>query len=53
MLRALATPPRRLAPPCRKGQALNEVMFGGVSLGEGANSLDEMRNMREKGINIK
>ncbi len=38
----------------RKGQATNEMLFGGVSLGKtGATSLDAMTEQAEKGIEIK
>lgn len=38
---------------CRKGQATNDVLFGGVSLGkEGVKTLEEMRKTAEKGIKI-
>ncbi|KAG1656323.1 hypothetical protein FOA52_006654 [Chlamydomonas sp. UWO 241] len=38
----------------RKGQPLNDVLFGGVSLGKaGAASLDEMRKTSERGLDIK
>eukprot|EP00195_Chlamydomonas_chlamydogama_P010511 CAMPEP_0202899736 /NCGR_PEP_ID=MMETSP1392-20130828/7882_1 /ASSEMBLY_ACC=CAM_ASM_000868 /TAXON_ID=225041 /ORGANISM="Chlamydomonas chlamydogama, Strain SAG 11-48b" /LENGTH=137 /DNA_ID=CAMNT_0049585991 /DNA_START=50 /DNA_END=463 /DNA_ORIENTATION=- len=37
----------------RKGQATNDVLFGGVSLGQsGVKSLDEMRKTAEKGIKV-
>ncbi|KXZ54194.1 hypothetical protein GPECTOR_5g289 [Gonium pectorale] len=37
----------------RKGQATNEVLFGGVSLGpQGAQSLDEIKKAADKGIKI-
>ena len=38
----------------RKGQATNDVLFGGVSLGkDGAKALEEMKRVGEKGIDIK
>jgi hypothetical protein len=38
---------------CRKGQATNEMLFGGVSLGaSGAESLDSMKEQAEKGITV-
>ena len=37
----------------RKGQTIDNVLFGGVSLGkEGAQSLDEIKKVAEKGIKI-
>lgn len=37
----------------RKGQATNDVLFGGVSLGKsGAKTLDEMKKTAERGIKI-
>jgi hypothetical protein len=38
---------------CRKGQATNEMLFGGVSLGaSGAESLNSMKEQAEKGIAV-
>lgn len=37
----------------RKGQGTNEVLFGGVSLGEsGARSLEKMQGLADKGIEV-
>ncbi|KAL6764386.1 hypothetical protein V8C86DRAFT_1783186 [Haematococcus lacustris] len=37
----------------RKGQPTNEMLFGGVSLGQaGAQSLDSMKEQAEKGIKV-
>lgn len=39
--------------PCRKGQATNEMLFGGVSLGEGQQeSLEVMTKTAERGIEV-
>lgn len=39
---------------CRKGQPTNEMLFGGVSLGQGQqqDSLDVMTKTAERGIEV-
>jgi len=38
---------------CRKGQALNDVMFGGGSLGkEGGESFQRMKEQADRGLDI-
>eukprot|EP00199_Chlamydomonas_sp_CCMP681_P004844 CAMPEP_0119107094 /NCGR_PEP_ID=MMETSP1180-20130426/7947_1 /TAXON_ID=3052 ORGANISM="Chlamydomonas cf sp, Strain CCMP681" /NCGR_SAMPLE_ID=MMETSP1180 /ASSEMBLY_ACC=CAM_ASM_000741 /LENGTH=135 /DNA_ID=CAMNT_0007092529 /DNA_START=25 /DNA_END=435 /DNA_ORIENTATION=+ len=37
----------------RKGQPLNDMLFGGVSLGPGAASLDAMKEQQDKGLDVK
>ncbi|GAX76747.1 hypothetical protein CEUSTIGMA_g4194.t1 [Chlamydomonas eustigma] len=37
----------------RKGQAINDVLFGGVSLGQdGVKALDEIKKTKDQGLNV-